>query len=119
MRLTKAIQKLDYISASDCYGLFKVLIEWVLNPDESEVWRPAFKNLQILAEAQPKVYTQFIRPNLIIEIALNYPNSDADTYEKIAPGICEWLCILQWKVEVATYRCGNIGCGVSNSRIQN
>ena len=86
MHLTKAIQKLDYISASDCYGLFKVLIEWVLNPDESEVWRPAFKNLQILAEAQPKVYTQFIRPNLIIEIALNYPNSDADTYEKIAPG---------------------------------
>ena len=81
-----------------------MLIEWVLNPDESEVWRPAFKNLQILAEAQPKVYTQFIRPNLIIEIALNYPNSDADTYEKIAPGICEWLCILQWKVEVATYR---------------
>jgi hypothetical protein len=64
----------------------KTTIEWVLNPDESEVWRPAFKNLQILAEAQPKVYTQFIRPNLIIEIALNYPNSDADTYEKIAPG---------------------------------
>ena len=90
-----------------------MLIEWVLNPDESEVWRPAFKNLQILAEAQPKVYTQFIRPNLIIEIALNYPNSDADTYEKIAPGICEWLCILQWKVEVATYRYGNIGCEVS------
>ena len=96
-----------------------MLIEWVLNPDESEVWRPAFKNLQILAEAQPKVYTQFIRPNLIIEIALNYPNSDADTYEKIAPGICEWLCILQWKVEVATYRYGNKGCGISNSKIQN
>ena len=86
LRLTNAIQKLDYISASDCYGLFQVLINWVLNPDDSEVWRPAFKNLQILAETQPKIFTKFIRPNLMIDIALNFSNSDAETYEKIAPG---------------------------------
>ena len=95
LHLATATKDLEYITAADCYGLFKVYTEWVLHFDEdAKVWRPAFDNLEILAQSTPMLFTEFIRPNLINEIVMYYPN-----YDK-ALELCEWLFIIQWRVEL-------------------
>ena len=97
LNLAMATKDLEYITAADCYGLFKVYVQWVLHFDEeSKVWRPAFDNLEILAQSAPRLFTKFVRPNLINDIVMYYPNYDR------ALELCEWLFIIQWRVELTT-----------------
>ena len=95
LNLAMATKDLEYITAADCYGLFKVYVQWVLHFDEqSKVWRPAFDSLEFLAQSAPMLFTKFVRPNLVNDIVMYYPN-----YDK-ALELCEWLFIIQWRVEL-------------------
>ena len=95
LNLASATKDLEYITAADCYGLFKVYVQWVLHFDEeSKVWRPAFDSLEFLAQSAPMLFTQYVRPNLVNDIVMYYPNVNG------ALELCEWLFIIQWRVEL-------------------
>ena len=99
MLLTKYLNSIydsiqDNISASDCFGLFKLFIEWILTSENIDLRKNGHENLVKLAKAKPEYFREFITPNQIIEI---FSNSTLNTNKaEIAPLIGEILDLLRF-----------------------
>ena len=72
MLLTKYLNSLqdqkDEMSASDCFGLFKLFIEWILTSENLDLRRHGHENFVKLAKSKPVCFREFISPNQIIDI---------------------------------------------------
>ena len=93
MLLTKYLNSLqdqkDEMSASDCFGLFKLFIEWILTSENLDLRRHGHENFVKLAKSKPVCFREFISPNQIIDI---FSNSTLNTNKsEIAPLIGEIL----------------------------
>ena len=98
MMLAKYLNTMDEqiyeISASDCFGLFKLFIGWILTSENSELRKHGHENLVKLAKAKPENFREFISPHQIIEI---FSNTNLSTNKsEIAPLIGEILDLLRF-----------------------
>lgn len=82
------------ISASDCCGLFKLFIEWILTSENIELRKHGHENLVKVAKAKSEYFREFISPKEIIDI---FSNSNVNKNKsEIAPLIGEILDLLRF-----------------------
>ena len=81
------------IQYSDCVGLFKLFMEWILTSEKSELRKHGHQQLVELAKAKNEVFRDFITPNLIIDIFSQSMNANKS---EIAPLIGEILDLLRY-----------------------
>ena len=85
------------LSASDCFGLLKLFIEWILTSEKAEWRRKGHEQLVILAKARNDLFRDFITPNQIIDI---FGNSINNNKAEIAPLIGEILNLLRFDCQL-------------------